>query len=182
MENTLGRNPAQGIFSMLHLFKCFNLTGYNLARLESCQIAAFRRSKDFAVDDGLCSSIDSYLSQVRFRIGNRVADIFAESINKCKLQRFRFRFDGHGSSSFLWYCEKSNLSGPSGHLQLSSPFWQPPCASLWSAPDGPKRAYQGRLKAPFVGELSAKLTERFTRSYAVISFSTISWMPVMGSS
>lgn len=85
MENTLGRNPAQGIFSMLHLFKCFNLAGYDLARLECCQIAAFRRSKDFAVDDGLCSSIDSCLSQVRFRIGNRVADIFAGSVHKCKL-------------------------------------------------------------------------------------------------
>lgn len=85
MENTLGRNPAQGIFSMLHLFKCFNLAGYDLARLECCQIAAFRRSKDFAVDDGLCSSIDSCLSQVRFRIGNRVADIFADSVHKCKL-------------------------------------------------------------------------------------------------
>ena len=29
-----------------------------------------------------------------------------------------------------------------------------------TAPDGPKRAYQGRLKAPFVGELAALLTER----------------------
>lgn len=95
MENTLGRNPAQGTFIMLRLFQRFNLAGYDLARLECCQIAAFRRSKDFAVDDGLCGCIDSCFSQVRFRIGNRVADIFADSINKSKLQRFRFRFDGH---------------------------------------------------------------------------------------
>ena len=148
MENTLGRNPAQGIFSMLHLFKCFNLTGYDLARLECCQIAAFRRSKDFAVDNCFCGCIDGFFRQVRFRIRNGIADIFADSINKSELQRFRFRFDCHGKSSFLWYCEKSNLSGPSDHLQLSSPFWQPPCASLWSAPDGPKRAYQERQWLP----------------------------------
>lgn len=85
MENTLGRNSAQGIFIMLRLFQRFNFTGYNLARLECCQIAAFRRSKDFAVDDGFCGSIDGFLGQVRFRIGNGVADVFADSINKSKL-------------------------------------------------------------------------------------------------
>ena len=98
MENTLGRQAAQGTFIMLRLFQRFNLAGYDLARLECCQIAAFRRSKDFAVDDGLCGSIDSCFSQVRFRIGNRVADIFTESINKGKLQCLRFRFDCHGKS------------------------------------------------------------------------------------
>lgn len=95
MENTLGRNSAQGTFIMLRLFQRFNLAGYDLARLECCQIAAFRRRKNLAVDDGFCGCIDGCLSQVRFRIGNRVADIFAESINKSKLQRLRFRFDGH---------------------------------------------------------------------------------------
>ena len=48
MENTLGRNSAQGTFIMLRLFQRFNLAGYDLARLECCQIAAFRRSKNFA--------------------------------------------------------------------------------------------------------------------------------------
>lgn len=95
MENTLGRQAAQGTFIMLRLFQRFNLAGYDLARLECCQIAAFRRSKDFAVDNGFCGSIDSCLSQVRFRIGNRVADIFADSINKSELQRLRFRFNCH---------------------------------------------------------------------------------------
>nr|DAV63480.1 MAG TPA: hypothetical protein [Caudoviricetes sp.] len=56
------------------------------------------------------------------------------------------------------------------HLQLSSPFWQLPCASLRSAPDGLKKAYEGRLKskAPLIGELSAQLTERllFTHIYS----------------
>ena len=85
MENTLGRNSAQGIFIMLRLFQRFNFTGYNLARLESYQITAFRRSKDFAVDDGFGGSIDGSFRQVRFRIGNRVADILADSINKSKL-------------------------------------------------------------------------------------------------
>ena len=85
MENTLGRNSAQGIFIMLRLFQRFNFTGYDLARLECCQIAAFRRSKDFAVDDGFCCSIDGSFRQVRFRIGNGVADVFADSINKSKL-------------------------------------------------------------------------------------------------
>lgn len=125
MENTLGRNSAQGIFIMLRLFQRFNFTGYNLARLECCQIAAFRRSKDFAVDDGFGGSIDGSFRQVRFRIGNRVADVFADSINKSELQRLRFRFDGHGNSSFLWYGEKSNLSGPSGHLPYQGRQWLP---------------------------------------------------------
>lgn len=85
MENTLGRKSAQGIFSMLRLFQRFDFTGYDLARLECCQIAAFRRGKNFAVDDGFCGSIDGCFRQVRFRIGNGVADVFADSINKSKL-------------------------------------------------------------------------------------------------
>lgn len=85
MENTLGRNSAQGIFIILRLFKRFDFASYDLARLECCQIAAFRRSKNLAVDDGFCGSIDGCLSQVRFRIGNGVADVFADSINKSKL-------------------------------------------------------------------------------------------------
>ena len=85
MENTLGRYTAQGIFIMLRLFQRFNFTGYDLARLESCQITAFRRSKNLAIDDGFCGSIDGCLSQVRFRIGNGVADVFADSINKGEL-------------------------------------------------------------------------------------------------
>ena len=85
MENTLGRKSAQGIFSMLRLFERFNLAGYNLARLECCQITAFSRSKDFAVDDGFGGSIDGSFRQVRFRIGNGVADVFADSINKGEL-------------------------------------------------------------------------------------------------
>ena len=54
-ENTLGRQAAQGISIRLRLFERFDFTGYNLARLECCQIAAFRRSKYFAVDDGLAA-------------------------------------------------------------------------------------------------------------------------------
>ena len=55
MENTLGRNSAQGTFIMLRLFQRFNLAGYDLARLECCQIAAFRRRKNLAVDDGFAA-------------------------------------------------------------------------------------------------------------------------------
>ena len=85
MENTLGRYTAQGISIRLRLFERFDFTGYDLARLKSCQITAFRRSKDFAVDDGFGGSIDGSFRQVRFRIGNRVTDILADSINKSKL-------------------------------------------------------------------------------------------------
>lgn len=85
MENTLGRYTAQGIFIILRLFKRFDFASYDLARLECCQIAAFSRSKDFAVDDGFCCSIDGSFRQVRFRIGNGVADVFADSINKGEL-------------------------------------------------------------------------------------------------
>lgn len=67
MENTLGRNSAQGIFIMLRLFQRFDFTGYDLARLESCQITAFRRSKDFAVDDGFAAV--STVSLVRSDFG-----------------------------------------------------------------------------------------------------------------
>ena len=85
MENTLGRNSAQGIFIMLRLFQRFNFTGYDLARLEAGQIAAFGRRKNLAVDDGLRGCIDDFFRQIRFRIGNGVADIFAGSVHKCKL-------------------------------------------------------------------------------------------------
>ena len=84
-ENTLGRQAAQGISIRLRLFERFDFTGYNLARLECCQIAAFRRSKYFAVDDGFGGCIDGSFRQVRFRIGNGVANIFADSINKGEL-------------------------------------------------------------------------------------------------
>lgn len=85
MENTLSRNSAQGIFIMLRLFQRFDFTGYDLARLECCQITAFGRSKNLAVDDSLRGCIDGFFRQIRFRIGNGIADIFADSINKSKL-------------------------------------------------------------------------------------------------
>ena len=85
MENTLGRYTAQGIFIILRLFKRFDFASYDLARLECCQITAFSRSKNLAVDDGFCCSIDGSFRQVRFRIGNGVADVFADSINKGEL-------------------------------------------------------------------------------------------------
>ena len=33
-------------------------------------------AKNLAVDDGLCGRIDGFFRQIRFRIGNGVADIF----------------------------------------------------------------------------------------------------------
>ena len=41
----------------------------------------------------------------------------------------------------------SNLSGPSGHLQLSSPFWQPSCSSLRQHLTGQKGPNMGDFYA-----------------------------------
>lgn len=85
MENTLGKNSAQGIFIMLRLFKRFDFTRYDLAGFQCRKIAAVSGCKDFCINDGFRSSINGFFFQASFRSRDRIADVFVCAVNKRKL-------------------------------------------------------------------------------------------------